>query len=304
MKAEPISRSITEPLPALPLSSWRETLETLHMWTQIVGKIQLELTPKVNHWWNVTLHLTSRGLTTPPIPHGLGSFQIAFDFLDHKLTVELSDGNSRALPLRPQSVAEFYQQLMATLASLGINVKIWTMPVEVTHPIPFETDRTHAAYDADAAQRFWRILLWVENVFEEFRSRFLGKVSPVHFFWGSFDLAVTRFSGRPAPERPGADAITREAYSHEVSSAGFWAGSGEITAPAFYSYAAPQPEGFGGQAVRPREAFYDSQLGEFLLMYDDVRSARSPRASLLEFLQSTYEAAAILGHWDRQALER
>jgi hypothetical protein len=304
MKAEPISTSITEALPALPLSSWRETLETLHMWTQIAGKVQMALTPKVNHWWNVTLHVTSRGLATSPIPHGLGSFEIVFDFLEHKLTVELSDGNSRALPLRPQSVAGFYQQFMATLASLGINVKIWTMPCEIPNPIRFETDRVHAAYDADAAQRFWRILLWVDNVFAEFRSRFLGKVSPVHFFWGSFDLAVTRFSGRPAPERPGADSITREAYSHEVSSAGFWAGGGEISAPAFYSYAAPRPEGFARHPVRPKQAFYDAQLGEFLLMYDDVRNARLPKDSLLDFLQSTYEAAAILGKWDRKALER
>ena len=304
MKAEPIGYSITEPLPALPLRSWSETLATLHMWLQIVGKVQLELTPKVNHWWNVTLHVTSRGLATPPIPHGLGSFEIAFDFLDHKLVIELSDGNSRALPLRPQSVAEFYQEFMPTLASLGINAKIWTMPVEIPNPIRFETDHVHASYDADAAQRFWRILVWVDNVFEEFRARFLGKVSPVHFFWGSFDHAVTRFSGRPAPERPGADPITREAYSHEVSSAGFWPGGGEIAAPAFYSYAAPPPKGFARQPVRPRESFYHSQLGEFLLMYDDVRNARSPKDSLLEFLQSTYEAAAILGNWDRKALER
>ncbi len=304
MKAEPIGYSITEPLPALPLRSWSETLATLHMWLQIVGKVQLQLTPKVNHWWNATLRVTSRGLATPPIPHGFGSFNIAFDFLDHKLVIELSDGNSRALPLRPQSVAEFYQEFMPTLASLGISVKIWTMPVEIPNPIRFEIDHAHASYDADAAQRFWRILVWVDNVFEEFRSRFLGKVSPVHFFWGSFDLAVTRFSGRPAPERPGADPVTREAYSHEVSSAGFWAGGGEIAAPAFYSYAAPQPEGFARQPVRPREAFYHSELGEFLLMYDDVRNARSPKDSLLEFLQSTYEAAAILGNWDRKALER
>jgi hypothetical protein len=274
------------------------------MWLQIVGKVQLQLTPKVNHWWNATLRITSRGLATPPIPHGLGSFDIAFDFLDHKLVIELSDGNSRTLPLRPQSVAEFYQEFMPTLASLGIKVKIWTMPVEIPNPIRFETDHVHASYDADAAQRFWRILVWVDNVFEEFRSRFLGKVSPVHFFWGSFDLAVTRFSGRPAPERPGADPVTREAYSHEVSSAGFWPGGGEIAAPAFYSYAAPQPEGFARQSVRPKEAFYHSQLGEFLLMYDDVRNARSPKDSLLEFLQTTYETAAILGNWDRKALER
>jgi len=252
----------------------------------------------------VTLRVTSRGLTTSPIPHGLGSFEIAFDFLDHKLVIERSDGNSRVLPLQPQSVAEFYQEFMAALASLGINVRIWTMPVEIPNPIRFETDHVHAAYDADAAQRFWRILVWVDNVFEEFRARFIGKVSPVHFFWGSFDHAVTRFSGRPAPERPGVDPITREAYSHEVSSAGFWPGGGEITAPAFYSYAAPQPEGFAQRPVRPREAFYHSQLGEFLLMYDDVRNAGSPKDSLLEFLQSTYEAAAILGNWDRKALER
>ncbi len=198
MKADAIGYSFTEPLPALPLRSWSETLATLHMWSQIVGKVQMELTPKVNHWWNVTLHVTSRGLTTSPIPHGLGSFEIAFDFLDHQLVIELSDGRRRALPLRPQSVAKFYQEFMAMLAALGIRVRIWTMPVEVPNPIRFENDQVHAAYDADAAQRFWRILLWVDNVFAEFRSRFLGKVSPVHFFWGSFDLAVTRFSGRTA----------------------------------------------------------------------------------------------------------
>lgn len=304
MKAEPIRTSLADSLPALPLRSWSETLDTVHMWSQIVGKVQMELTPMVNHWWNVTLRVTSRGLATPPIPHGLGSFEIVFDFLEHKLTVEMNDGNSRALPLRPQSVAEFYQQFMSALASLGINVRIWTMPVEIPNPIRFEIDHVHAAYDADAVQRFWRILLWVQNVFAEFRARFLGKVSPVHFFWGSFDLAVTRFSGESAPERPGADSITREAYSHVVSSAGFWAGGGAIDAPAFYSYAAPLPEGFARQPIRPKEAFYDLQLGEFLLMYDDVRQATSPRDSLLEFLQSTYEAAAILGNWDRKALER
>ena len=304
MKADAVRPFATDPLPALPLRSWSETLVTLHMWSQIVGKVQLELTPMVNHWWNVTLRVTSRGLATHPIPHGLGSFEIAFDFLDHTLVIELSDGDSRVLPLRPQSVAEFYQEFMAALASLGINVKVWTMPVEIPNPIRFETDHVHAAYDAGAVQRFWRILVWVDNVFEEFRARFIGKVSPVHFFWGSFDYAVTRFSGRPAPERPGADPITREAYSHEVSSAGFWPGGGEITAPAFYSYAAPQPEGFARQPVRPKQAFYHSQLGEFLLMYDDVRRAKSPREEILAFAQSTYEAGATSAGWDRASLER
>jgi hypothetical protein len=230
--------------------------------------------------------------------------EIKFDFLAHTLLVDTSAGESRALALRRQSVAAFYQELMTALAEVGVPVRIWTMPVEVPDPIPFEKDHVHASYDAEAVHRFWSILMWVDGVFKEFRGRFLGKVSPVHFWWGSFDLAVTRFSGRTAPERPGADRVTREAYSHEVSSSGFWPGGNGISGPAFYSYAAPEPAGFAEQQVRPAAALYDSKLKEFLLRYDDVRQADSPGASLMDFLQSTYEAAAIHGNWDRKALER
>ena len=290
--------------PPLPLDSWKDTYATLHMWTQIVGKVRLALTPLVNHWWNVPLYVTARGMTISPIPYRNAAFELWFDFIDHQLVLELSDGSQKMLPLVPRSVAEFYQEFMRMLRSAGIEVKIWRMPVEIPDPIPFDEDRMHASYDPDAAQRFWRILLTVHPVFYEFRSRFIGKSSPVHFFWGSFDLAVTRFSGRSAPERPGADRITREAYSHEVSSVGFWPGGGQITGPAFYSYSAPQPAGFPDAPVLPETARYDSQLSEFILMYDDVRNAASPSASLLDFCQSTYEAAAILGNWDRNALER
>lgn len=289
--------------PALSLDSWKDTCATLHMWTQIVGKVRLALTPLVNHWWNVPLYVGARGLTTSPIPYRNAAFELSFDFLDHQLVLLASDGSRRTLPLLPRSVAEFYQDFMRMLRSAGIEVKIWPVPVEIPDPIPFEQDRIHASYDPECAQRFWRILLAVDRVFAEFRSRFIGKCSPVHFFWGSFDLAVTRFSGRPAPPRPGADAITREAYSHEVSSVGFWPGSGNIDA-AFYSYAAPEPQGFREFPVRPASARYDAQLGEFILMYDDVRNSHAPGATLLDFCQSTYEAAATLGHWDRSALER
>jgi hypothetical protein len=291
-------------LPALPYDSWEGTLATLHMWTQIVGKIRLELTPLVNHWWNVPLYVTARGLTTSPMPYGDRSLEIAFDFVDHKLVMEASDGSVVAFRLHPQSVAEFYQSVMDALSELRMPVKIWTTPCEVPNPIPFEKDREHASYDSDAVHRFWQILVWADAVLKEFRARFLGKVSPVHFFWGSFDLAVTRFSGRRAPERPDADPITREAYSHEVSSAGFWPGNGGLGHAAFYSYAAPEPEGFARATVRPPAASYSSELKNFLLMYDDVRTADDPERLLMEFLQSTYEAAATLGHWDRAALER
>jgi hypothetical protein len=243
-------------------------------------------------------------LTTSLMPYGNGALEIAFDFVDHKLRLETCDSGNRELPLKPQSVAEFYRMFMAALSELGVSVKIWTMPREIPNPIPFEKDEVHASYDAEAAHKFWRMLAWVDGVFKEFRAPFLGKASPVHFFWGSFDLAVTRFSGRRAPERPGADSITREAYSHEVSSAGFWPGGGDIKGPAFYSYAAPEPPGFATQTVRPPAALYHPQMNEFLLMYDDVRTAASPKAALLEFLQSTYEAAANLGKWDRKSLER
>jgi Family of unknown function (DUF5996) len=293
-----------EALPALPLDSWKETLETLHMWTQIVGKVRLKLCPLVNQWWNVPLYVTARGLTTEAMPYGQRDIEVRFDFIDHKLIIETSDGRVVALPLEAESVAEFYKKFMTALGGLSVNVHIWTKPCEVPNPTPFEQDNVHAAYDPQAVHKFWRILVWVDQVLKEFRTGFQGKASPVHFFWGSFDLAVTRFSGRVAPERPGADSITREAYSHEVSSAGFWPGGGDFKAPAFYSYAAPEPPGFAEQLVRPRAAFYHPQMKEFLLMYDDVRAAASPKTVLIEFLQSTYDAAADCGKWDRKALER
>jgi Family of unknown function (DUF5996) len=290
--------------PALPLEQWKDTYATLHMWMQIVGKVRLALTPLVNHWWNVPLYVTARGLTTSTIPYRDRQFELRFDFLDHQLLLQISDGSLKLLPLSSMAVADFYQKVMAMLRSSGIEVRIWRMPVEVPDPIPFDEDRVHATYDPEAAHRFWKILLNVQCVFEEFRSRFLGKCSPIHFFWGSFDLAVTRFSGRPAPERPGADRVTREAYSHEVSSVGFWPGSGVITDPTFYSYAFPEPSGFREWPVRPAAARYETQIGEFILMYDAVRTSASPSATLLGFCQSTYEAAANHAKWDRTALER
>jgi len=300
----PNRASEQELLPALPLESWKDTLATLHMWTQVVGKVRLKLCPLVNHFWNVPFYLTARGMTTSAMPFQHGTVEVRFDFIAHQLGLEVSDGRRVALALKPQSVAEFYKKFMSALAELGVTVKVWTTPCEIPDPIPFEQDTRHAAYDPDAVYKFWRILVWVDQILKEFRAKFLGKVSPVHFFWGSFDLAVTRFSGRTAPARPGADSITREAYSHEVSSAGFWPGGGDIPGPAFYSYAAPEPPGFAERRVRPAAAFYHSQLKEFLLMYDDVRTTDSPRTALLEFLHSTYEAAAELGHWDRGSLER
>jgi Family of unknown function (DUF5996) len=293
-----------EALPALPFDSWRETFETLHMWTQIIGKVRLKLCPLVNHWWNVPFYVTARGMTTAAMPYQQRDIEVRFDFIEHKLTLESSEGRVTTMALTAQSVAEFYKKFMAALSELDVSVHIWTMPSEVPNPTPFELDNVHAAYDLQAVHKFWRILVWVDQVFKEFRAGFQGKASPVHFFWGSFDLAVTRFSGRVAPERPGADSITREAYSHEVSSAGFWPGGGDIKGPAFYSYAAPEPARFAEQRVRPQAAFYHPQMKEFLLMYDDVRAAASPKATLMEFLQSTYDAAADCGKWDRKALER
>jgi len=296
--------SDTESWPALPLEAWQDTYATLHMWTQIVGKIRKTLTPLVNHWWNVTLYVTARGLTTSPIPYGAGTFEILFDFIDHQLYIHTSAGPTKRLALAPRSVAALYDEVMGALHALGIEVQIHASPDEVANPIPFAEDETHKSYDPEFANRFWRVLASTDCVFKEFRGRFIGKCSPVHFFWGSFDLAVTRFSGRRAPERPGADYMTREAYSHEVISAGFWPGGGEIKGPAFYAYAVPEPEGFKTQVVRPGAAFYHAGMSEFFLMYDEVRAAESPKAILLEFLQSTYEAAANLGKWDRASLER
>jgi hypothetical protein len=291
-------------LPALPFDSWKDTLATLHMWTQVVGKVRLKLCPLVNHFWNVPFYLTARGMTTGAMPYEGGTVEARFDFIAHKLLIETDQGRTAEIALQPQSVAEFYTKFMAAIANLGVTARIWTMPCEIPNPTPFEQDQAHASYDPEAVNNFWRITVWVDQVFKEFRAGFIGKVSPVHFFWGSFDLAVTRFSGRPAPERPGADPITREAYSHEVSSAGFWPGGGDIKGPAFYSYAAPEPAGFAEQKVQPQAAFYHPQLKEFLLMYDDVRAAASPKAALMEFLESTYDAAANMGKWDRKALER
>jgi hypothetical protein len=293
-----------EAWPALPLDEWKETCATLHMWTQVVGKIRLAQTPLVNHWWNVPLYVTSRGLSTSAMPYETRAFEMEFDFIDHQLSVTCSDGTTKSIALVPRSVAEFYGEVMKTLGELGLEVKIWTTPVEIPDPIPFEKDEVHASYDAEYANRFWRILVQASRVLDEFRARFTGKCSPVHFFWGSFDLAVTRFSGRRAPEREGADAITREAYSHEVISHGLWPGGGAITSPAFYAYAAPEPAGLKEARIAPTAAFYSKEMSEFLLMYDDIRREESPGALLMQFLQSTYEAGATLANWDRAALER
>ena len=294
---------LIDPWPALPLDAWQDTYATLHMWTQIVGKVRKTLTPYINHWWNVTLYVSARGLTTSLIPYGQKVFEIEFDFIDHHLIVDPSDGAGRRIPLAPRSVADFYQEVRASLLSLGIDVQIHASPDEVPHPIPFAEDRVHASYDPEYANRFWRILVSTSRVLQQFRSGFVGKCSPVHFFWGSFDFCVTRFSGRRAPERPGADAITREAYSHEVSSAGFWPGAG-LDGPAFYAYSAPAPPGLDKAPVRPEAALYHPKLSEFILMYDDMRKAASPETALMEFLQSTYDAGANLAKWDRAALER
>ncbi len=290
--------------PPLPLESWKDTYATLHMWTQMIGKVRLRLTPLVNHWWNVPLYVSARGLSTSLIPYSQRAFELWFDFIGHRLVLETSDGISKSLALKPQSVAEFYHELMEVLRSAGIEVKIWRTPVEIPNPIPFDEDRVHASYDPASVEKFWHILLSVDAVFTQFRAGFVGKSSPVHFFWGSFDLAVSRFSGRLAPERPGADFMTREAYSHEVSSVGFWPGAGDIKDAAFYSYTVPEPKGFKEARVRPASAYYQKQASEFLLMYEDLRKSESPTAALLDFCQSTYEAGASLGNWDRKALER
>jgi Family of unknown function (DUF5996) len=299
-----IARAAQDEWPELPLAAWRDTYATLHMWSQIVGKVRLALSPRINHWWEVPLYVSATGLTTSAIPYPGGIFEIEFDFIHHQLLIKTNHDMAAKLALNQRSVADFYREFMAALASLGIAVKIWKMPVEIPNPIAFDEDTQHASYDPEYAHRFWEILASSEKIFVEFRARFIGKASPIHFFWGSFDLAATRFSGRRAPERPGADAITREAYSHEVSSAGFWPGGGAIQEAAFYAYAAPEPEGFGQAPVRPAQAYYHPELKEFLLRYDDVRTSASPRAALLEFLQSTYEAAANLAKWDRKELEK
>jgi len=298
-----------ETWPSLPLEAWSDTYATLHRWMQIVGKVRLTQSRWINHSWHVTLYVTARGLTTSAIPYGERSFQIDFDFVDHELIVRASDGRSARFALEPQSVAFFYARLMAELATLDLPVSIHPVPNEVPDAVRFDQDEAHCAYDRVYANRFWRILVQADRVFTEFRARFVGKCSPVHLFWGAPDLAVTRFSGRRAPEHPGGiphlpDWVAREAYSHEVASCGFWPGGGSIAYPAFYAYAYPAPAGFANASVKPADAFYSRDYGEFILPYDVVRQSPSPEATLLEFLQSTYEAAANLGKWDRAALER
>jgi hypothetical protein len=291
--------------PPLPLADWIDTRNTLHRWTQIVGKIRLALTPLVNHWWNVPLYVTARGLTTSKIPYGDRWLDMELDFISHVLRVRTNDGAEHDVPLGPRSVADLYKEIFSVLSSLHVDCRIWPIPVEIIdNPIPLDRDEHHRAYDREAVERFWRILALTDAAFTKFRARFIGKCSPVHFFWGSFDLAVTRFSGRAAPSRPDADTITREAYSHEVSSVGFWPGDSRLEQPAFYSYAAPEPEGFRESAVTPAAAYYNASLAGFYLHYDDIRSTPDPEETLLEFCESTYEAAATLGKWDRAALER
>jgi hypothetical protein len=291
-------------LPPLPYAEWKETCTTLHMWTQIVGKVRLALAPLENHWWNVTLYVTSRGLTTSLMPERDRGLQVDFDFIDHVLVLRTTDGAARYVPLFARSVAEFHAEVMSVLDALGAKVPIWPMPVELDDPIPFAADKGHASYDPEFVARWWRIMLWSDAVLREFRTRFIGKCSPVHFFWGSFDLAVTRFSGRRAPDDPNLGSIEREAYSHEVISAGFWPGSAESPQAAYYSYTSPAPAGLERAQVRPSGVLRQTALPQFVLPYEIVRTADSPRATLLDFLQSTYEAGARLAHWDRTALER
>jgi hypothetical protein len=294
--------------PPLPLAAWKDTCETLHRWTQVVGKLRLAGAAEQNHWWQSTLYVSVCGLTTSPIPWGTDVFQVDFDFLDHQLRVSTSRGDQHSFALEPMTVADFYARVMATLPAVGVDVRIWPTPVEIADPIPFEHDTHHAAYDREAAARFWRALLQADRVLQQFRGRFLGKSSPVHFFWGSFDMAVTRFSGRSAPPYAGAALnvdphVMHEAYSHEQVSAGFWPGDSRYPHAAFYVYAVPEPPGFREASVEPEGAFYSTDLGEYVLPYDVVRAAPDPDAALLGFLQSTYAAAASLGGWDRVALE-
>jgi hypothetical protein len=304
----PVSAAARTAWPALPYDDWKDTYATLHMWMQVVGKVRLAWTPAVNHTWQVPFYVTARGLTTSPIPHPTGGFEMIFDFIAHELHIETADDRQEIIPLEPQTVADFYREVMGRLDELDLETKIWTMPVEVPNAIPFEQDRVHAAYDPEAVHRFWRAVAQVDRVLKQFRGRFVGKVSPVHFFWGSCDLAVTRFSGRPAPPHPGGapnlgDWVMRDAYSHEVSSCGFWPGNADLPQAVFYAYAYPEPPGFAEARVQPGETFYSPQVKEFLLPYDAVRTAADPDAALLAFCQSTYDAAADRGAWDRAALE-
>ena len=284
--------------PALPYDEWKETYATLHMWSQVVGKVALAQAPPLNHSWGVSLRVTSRGLTTVPLPHGDRTFTMAFDFIDHHLAIEASDGSRRVVPLEPRTVADFYRLVMATLEEMRLPVAIWPVPVEIPEPIPFAEDTVHRWYEPELANRCWRILVQAERVFSACRSSFIGKCSPVQFFWGAFDLAVTRFSGRAAPPRDG-PAFMREAYSHEVISHGFWPGSGPVLEPSFYAYAVPEPDGLKTAPVRPEQAYYHTGMGEFILPYEAVRSAASPDAAIAAFVDSTYEQAATLGKWDK-----
>jgi hypothetical protein len=298
-----------KPWPKLPeLPAWQGTCETVHMWTQVVGKIRLALSPWINHSWGSTLYVTTRGLATSPIPYGTDAFEITFDFIDHELRITTSSGDKRTFALKPMTVADFYDKTMQSLRELGIEVTIFTRPTEVVDAIPFEKDEQHASYDADAVHRFWRALVQVDRVFKAFRARFIGKASPVHFFWGAFDLAATRFSGRVAPRHPGgapncADWVMEEAYSHALASAGFWPGAG-LGEAAFYAYAYPEPHGYRTARCKPEAAYFSETLGEFILPYSAVQAARDPDQVLLDFLQSTYETAADLAAWDRAAVER
>ena len=295
--------------PALPFADWQNSCATLQLWTQVVGKVRLALAPMANHWWQVPLYVTARGLTTSPMPWRGQAVQIDFDFIDHRLVIATSGGRHSVLALEPRSTADFYRAVMSQLAAMGIDVAIWTMPVEIPDAVPFDQDRIHGAYDPDCANRFWRVLVQADRLFKEFRGRFLGKASPVHFFWGSFDLAVTRFSGRTAPPHPGSapnlgNWVMQEAYSHEVSSCGFWPGNAAFPEAAFYAYAYPSPAGYERAKVAPGPARWDSTLGEFVLPYEAIRGLASPDEAIRDFLQSTYAAAADLAHWDRPALER
>jgi len=290
--------------PPLPLAAWRDTYATLHMWTQIVGKVCLALTPRTNHFWNIAFQISARGLVTPILPAGTRTLTIVFDLVEHQLLICCADGGEERIALEPRTVAEFYRLFMDALHRLGVDVRIWPMPVEVPDPIRFDRDDTHRAYDPASVRAFWQILVAIKPILESFRAEFVGKCSPVHFFWGSFDVAVTRFSGRRAPERPGADPITREAYSHEVISHGFWPGGGALAEPAFYAYAAPEPAGLKVASVQPAAAYYSTDFNEFILPYEAVRTAPSPADALTAFLTSTYDAAAALAGWDRTGLER
>jgi hypothetical protein len=299
---------MAEPWPALPLEEWRETYATLHMMTQVVGKVRLACAPMVNHWWQVALYISARGLSTSAIPYGALTFQIDFDFIDHLLHIQVSDGGEQSIELRPRPVAEFYREVLEALGALGVPVRIWSRPVEIEDPIPFDRDLQHTAYDPEFAHRCWQVLRQADRVLAEFRSGFVGKCSPVHFFWGSFDLAVTRFSGRRAPEHPGgipnlADWVTREAYSRECSSFGFWPGSGAVQEPAFYAYAYPEPPGYREYQIRPKEAYYSEEMREYILPYEAVRNASDPDQMIHEFLKATYLACAERGRWDREELE-